>query len=198
MIRTNVSEYYSRSFEGKEHLQKYNRTTAIEIRSTFIIPDELKNTLNGVTSHYDNIELYTEDQKIIHGLNSIAVREFNINNETETIQMIIFAPAMRFRVLFENCPWIMDTIIISMQSWYAVHGMNSSIRHRIFCKEHCYHTEQHELNKTIIKTPEKKAARVVYYTEHTNNYTGIPKKHNDLLLDCVTEFPALPISSKKL
>lgn len=141
MIQTNICEHYSPSFSpDQEHLRRYNRSTVIEIRSEFCIPNEVRNMLNTMKPYYVGIEMYTEDKKLIQELDEISIREFSFGDEAAPVQMLVFCPMMYMSDLFMKCDWITDTIILSIQSWYTS-GLTREAQHKIFCKEKCYHID---------------------------------------------------------
>jgi hypothetical protein len=144
MFHTSICEYYSPRFLPHDYdLEKYNRSTGIEIRGILPVPNESKENLNQYIGGklYDNHPVYTEDVKIIRRLNVIAIREDTPNPCDDPVQMIVFCPVQFITKLLTNSEWITNTLDISIRSWYVT-AMDSNIRHVLFCKITCYHIEQ--------------------------------------------------------
>lgn len=114
---------------------------AIEIRGKFPIPDENRDNLRQYERVYDNIPIYTEDTILIEQLDNIAMREDTPNPCVSPVQMVVFCSMTCLDRLLTNSNWITSILDISMSSWYVM-AMGKDIRHAIFCKHHCYHTEQ--------------------------------------------------------
>ena len=151
MIQTNICEHYAHSFSANTYLMPYNRSTAIEVRSIFCIPREIRDMLDCIKPLYPDIGLYTEDKKLIRSLNNMATREYNISNDANPVQMLIFCPITYLSEFLLRCKWIAETIILSTKSWYTV-GLSTEAQHKIFCKEKCYHNKLQPRENCTMKT----------------------------------------------
>ena len=149
MFHTSICEYYSPSFSPRDSdLDNYNRSTGIEIRGIFPVPDESKNNLSQYMGGkmYDTLPVYTEDVKLIRQLDVIAMREDTPNPCDDPVQMIVFCPLMFLNKLLTNSKWITNTLDISSGSIYVM-VMDRNIRHALFCKITCYHVEQDRIER---------------------------------------------------
>lgn len=153
MFHASICEYYSHNLSHQyPDLKHYNRTTGIEIRGIFPVPNVSKENLNQYVGIklYDTIPLYTEDVKLIRRLDAIAIRETTPNPCNDPVQMIVFCPMAFLNKLLTNSEWITNTLDISTRSWYVL-VMERNIRHALFCKITCYHVEQDRKRDEIAK-----------------------------------------------
>jgi hypothetical protein len=149
MFHASICEYYSPRFSPRDSdLENYNRSTGIEIRGIFPVPDESKDNLSQYMGGklYDTIPVYTEDDNLIHRLDAIATREDIPNPCNDPVQMIIFCPVQFITKLLTNSKWITKTLDISNRSWYVI-AMDRNIKHELFCKITCYHVEQDRIER---------------------------------------------------
>lgn len=144
MFHASICEYQSPSFSPQDSdLERYNRSTGIEIRGIFPVPNESKENLGQYEGGklYDTIPVYTEDVKLIRRLGEISMREETPNPSDDPVQMIVFCPMAYLNKLLTNSKWITNTLDISTRSCYVM-PMGRDVRHALFCKTTCYHVEQ--------------------------------------------------------
>jgi len=207
MFHASICEYYSPSFSTQDaHLERYNRSTGIEIRGIFPVPDESRDNLRQYEKKrlYDTLPAYTEDVSLIKQLDKISMREDTPNPCGSPVQMIVFCPMMHLDRLLTNSMWITNTLDISMSSWYVM-GMSRNTKHAIFCKQHCYHIEQDkkrqererrreiwiQQQQALMWVATQKAEEKKQEVSETKS-ASLPSESGGVPLDSLKEFPTLP------